>query len=239
MKKTCRQMLLRSLLTGIGILFLTGLQVSGQELYSFNRKTINWGLKAGLNANAIMYFQIMQGDEEVKNVSFRNKSGYDLTGFFRINLDRFFIQPEIGWGILNKDISFSLPSHPEYPQLLDMSLKSQTANINGLIGYNITRTGPFTFNVLTGISLRYRFETWYSFHDLKGKYNITSPAYNAFGVVGFSMNISNLHFDIRYTVGFWPANLTFDETPDKPEWLAGTVFYKNENILGFSCGLMF
>jgi hypothetical protein len=219
---------------------MAGVSASGQEqVYSFNRKIMNWGFKVGLNANAVMRIQGMQGEEELANVSFRNKSGCDITGFFRINLDRFFIQPEVGWSTLNKEIMFSFPSEPTPAQVFELSLHTQTANVNGLIGYNITKTGPFVFNIITGSSLRYKFDTRYSVAYPKSEYRDSNPIYNAYGVIGFSMNISNVHFDIRYAISMFDIDMYFNDIADKPEWMENVVFHKTENLLGFSCGVMF
>jgi hypothetical protein len=212
----------------------------GQEQpYSFNRKIVNWGLKIGLNANAVMHLNGTQGDEKLENLSFRNQSGCDLTGFFRVNLDRFFIQPEIGWSTLNKAISFSFPSEQESPPLFELQFRTQTANANGLIGYNITKTGPFTFNVLTGTSLRYKFHTRFSASYPTTEHRDPDPVYNAYGVFGFSMNIANTHFDIRYAISMLTTNMHFNHIADKPDWLENVVLNKSENLLSFSCGLLF
>ncbi|MDR0540720.1 MAG: hypothetical protein LBH19_00750 [Dysgonamonadaceae bacterium] len=245
MKRIYRHIFLKGLLTGTGILLWAVLSVSGQERYSFNRKVVNWGVKAGLNANAMMHLQVTQGEEELTDVSFRNKTGCDIIGFFRLNLDRFFIQPEFGWTVLNKDILFSLPENDRLLPV-ELSFRTQTANANGLIGYNITKTGPFVFNVLAGTSLRYRFSTRmetgntiYSNSHPANSYQYNNPMYNAYALVGFSMNISNIHFNIRYAVSMFAPDIYFDELPDKPDRLEGIVIRKNENILSFSCGVMF
>ncbi|MDR2682976.1 MAG: PorT family protein [Dysgonamonadaceae bacterium] len=239
MKTTVRQQILKAWLTGFSLLILAGTSVSGQEQYSFNRKTVNWGFKIGLNANAIMRLRGMQGEEELMNVSFRNKSGCDITGFFRVNLDRFFMQPEIGWSVLNKDILFSFPSNESYSQSNELSFHSRIVNANGLIGYNITKSGPFVFNVFTGTSLHYQYDTHFSLLYPKSEHRSMTPVYNAYGVVGFSMNISNVHFDIRYAISVFPSNLDFNTIADKPERLEGVSLQKSENILSFSCGVMF
>ncbi|MDR2805280.1 MAG: PorT family protein [Dysgonamonadaceae bacterium] len=237
MKRPCKQLFWKGGLI-ISLLFMAGASASGQEQpYSFNRKIVNWGFKVGLNANAVMRLQGMQGEEELANVSYRNKSGCDITGFFRVNLNRFFIQPEIGWSTLNKDLLFAFPSEPE--QIFELSLHTQTANANGLIGYNITKTGPFVFNIIAGSSLRYKFDTRYSAAYPQNEHRDTNPVYNAYGVVGFSMNISNVHFDIRYAISMLDVDMYFNDIADKPEWMNNVLFHKTENILSFSCGVMF
>ena len=239
MKLLSKQMLWREWLAGFGIFFLAGLSAFGQERYSFNRKVVNWGLKAGFNANAMMHLQVLQGEEELADVSFRNKSGTDITGFFRINLEQFFVQPELEWTRLNNDISFSLLSEEDSQQLVELSFKSQSIHVNGLIGYNIIKTGPFAFNVMVGSSLRYRFSDRYSILRPESKHHDPNPVYKPYGLLGFSMNISNVHFDIRYAISLLTANTNFDNLSDKPDWLGGISIYKRENILSFSCGVMF
>jgi hypothetical protein len=232
-------MFLKGVLTGICSLFLSGWSVSGQELYSFNRKIVNWGFKVGLSANAVRHLWGVQGEEELDDVSFQNKTGATVTGFFRINFDRFFIQPEIGWSTVNKDILFSFPSEETYSQLFELSFRSQTLNANGLIGYNITKTGPFVFNVYTGTSLHYKYDTRYTTLPSRSEHYDFNSVYNAFGVFGFSMNISNVHFDIRYALSMFPTNMNFNDIADKPDWLDGVILYKSENLLSFSFGVMF
>ena len=239
MKLFGKQAFGRRLPVALCIFFLAGSSVLGQEPYSFNRKTVNWGLKVGFNANAMMHLKVLQEEEELADVSFRNKSGTDITGFFRINLDRFFVQPEIGWTKLNSDISFPLLLEEESPQLLDLLFESQTLNLNGLIGYNITKTGPFVFNVIAGSSLRYRFDVRYSVRNPESKHRDPNSMYKPYGLLGFSMNISNVHFDVRYAFSLMTTNIIFDSISDKPDWLGGVSIHKLENILSFSCGVMF
>ena len=231
----------RKLLIGLSLFLLAGSFAFGQERYPFNRKVVNWGLKAGFNASAMMHLQVLQGEEEeeLANASFRNKSGTDITGFFRINLDQFFVQPELGWTRLNNDISFSIPSEDNSQQLVELSFKNQSVNVNGLIGYNLIKTGPFVFNVIAGSSLRYRFSSRYSILRPESEYRDTNPSYKPYGLLGFSMNISNVHFDIRYAISLLTTNIDFDDISDKPDWLGGVSVHKLENVLSFSCGVMF
>ena len=239
MQLLTKPVFLKVVITGINLLFLAGLSTFGQERYSFNRKRVNWGFKAGLNANAMMHLQVMQGEEKLPDASFCNKTGNDIIGFFRINLDRFFIQPELGWAKLKYDISFSFPLEDDSKRKVGLSFKTQSVNLNGLIGYNITKTGPFVFNVIVGSSLRYRFDIQYLMQDTGSKYKSSNPAYNPYGLLGFSMNISNVHFDVRYAISMVTANLNFDPISDKPDFFEGVTVHKRENILSFSCGVMF
>ena len=231
----------RGLLAGFSIFFLTGSSAFGQEPYSFNRRVVNWGLKAGFNANAMMHLYVLkEGEGEgLDNVSFRNRSGSDITGFFRINLDRFFVQPEFGWSRLNSDMLFSFLSDDDSQQSVELLVKSQSVHLSGLIGYNIKKTGPFVFNVIAGSSFHYKFDTRYSILRPEIKLRDATPVYKPYGLLGFSMNISNVHFDIRYAISMMTTNIHFDDISNKPDWLSGVSIHKLENILSFSCGVMF
>jgi len=236
MKALYKQLFLKGLSAGIGLLFLAYSPALGQvrhERYNFNRRMINWGVKAGLNANAMVHLRVLQEEEELPNVSFRNRSGSDIGVFFRLNLNKFFVQPELEWMVLHQDISFLEVSRVE------LSVKTQSVNANGLIGYNITKTGPFTFNVIAGTSWRYQVEARYSMLHSESKYWNTNLTYSPYAVAGFSMNISNVHFDVRYALCLLTANIKFDDTSNKPNWAEGISIYDRENILSFSCGIMF
>jgi hypothetical protein len=239
MKTVSQQIFSKRLLTGVCILFLLGSPISGQEQYNFNRRTVNWGFKVGLNANAVRYLSGVRGEEKLNNLSFRNRTGVTTTGFLRINFERFFIQPEVSWNTLDKNILFSLSSEESSTQVIELSFKTQTVNASGLIGYNITKTGPFLFNVYAGTSLHYKYDARYTILPSKSEYYDFNPGRNAFGVVGFSMNIANAHFDIRYALGILPTDIDFNQIAYKPDRLEGVILHKGENLLGFSFGVMF
>ena len=218
--------------------WVQGQPAPGHRYRKYNQSVLNWGLKLGLNATAVTSFSGMRGEEQLQKTSYHNQSGCSLTAFFRINLDRFLIQPEIGWSVQNKDLFFTFPSENAHPPLTELSIKAHTIDINALIGYNITRTGPFIFNVITGTSIRYKLNTQFlispdnRFQDRRGSYNM-------YGVLGFSTNISAVHFDIRYEISTIDTDLFLDEVEGRPDLLQGVLLRKNENILSFSCGFMF
>jgi hypothetical protein len=225
--------------SAIGLLLvLTAYPAMAQAPYAFNRKIVNWGVKAGFNANSVMQIKAMHNGEVLSGSSFRNKTGYDVTTFLRINLDRFFIQPEAGWSVRNKDLLFSLPTDEERMQTFDLSFRTQSVHANGLIGYNITKTGPFAFNVFAGTTLNYNYYTRYCINPQNNNtYRNNDPLYGLYTTAGFSMNISNVHFDIRYAVNIFSSDMGFGD--GNPEALAGITLHKRENVMSFSCGVMF
>jgi hypothetical protein len=210
----------------------------GQPYQNYKYKVFNWGLKMTLNATAITQSDIFLGETQLLNESYKNNSGFGFYTFFRVNLDRVFIQPEFGWSLLSKEL-FTSPSDVLDSKFTDLSLKIKTANVNALVGYNITKTGPFVFNVITGASFRYKFDSYYSNKDKEFDFHDRTNRYNSYGVLGFTTNISYIHFDVRYEMSLLHTDIRFDDIPDRPEEFAGIYVRKSENIISFAFGLMF
>ncbi|MCL1938428.1 MAG: PorT family protein [Candidatus Azobacteroides sp.] len=229
--------LLRFLLL-IGGLFPVVQTVSGQADKN-NHHAINIGLKAGLNALSLSHYKAYQGETELSNLSGKNKSGYGLNLFFRINLDRFFMQPEAEWSLYKQEISYDYPVGDNY-QSTHLSIETQAAKINVLVGYNMTKSGPFLLNLVIGPSFRDNFKSRYG-NTLWGNpvFQNTRPNYSTNGIMGITINIAKVHFDIRYEISFFNSNISFDEMSGRPDLLEGISIRKRENILSFSCGWMF
>jgi hypothetical protein len=216
----------------------TGQTAYGQSYRRYDQQVFNWGVRFSLNASAIMHYNGSVDGEELLNETYTNKTGYGFYTFFRVNLDRFFVQPEIGWSQINKELAFTFPPETINPPATKLAINLQTLNLNALVGYNITRTGPFVFNVITGASIRYKHNVHYDM-NVQTDFQDSRNRYNPFGVIGFSTNISAVHFDVRYELSMWNTNIRFSDIPDSPDALQKVVIRKNENIISFSCGVMF
>lgn len=227
--------LLRFLALTIGLLS-AGQTVFGQ---SDKYRTLNVGLKVGLNAMSLSHYRAYQGEVELDNLSWKNKSGFNCNLFFRINLDRLFMQPEAEWSLYEQELSYSLPEENDYSPTL-LSIKTQVAKVNVLVGYNMIKTGPFLLNFVIGPSFRDQFISHYDRTVVvnSGLQNKKSY-YSTNGITGITINIAKVHFDVRYEVSLFNSNISFDEIRDRPESLAGISIHKKENILSFSCGWMF
>lgn len=217
--------------------------VTGQKAYSqfdiYKYPAFNWGVQVGLNAFSTNYYNVYSGEVELVDEYTQNNVGYNLAVFVRINLNRFFIQPEFMWNIYDQKLFFSLTDANNSFQIpMDISVKSYAGNVNTIVGYNITKNGPFIFNVLLGPSIKYIYRTKYeitSNSDLINK----EPYYKYTGIIGFSINIAKTHFDIRYEFNSPNSDIYLNKLPDIQESLQNICIYKNENILNFSFGLMF
>jgi hypothetical protein len=203
--------------------------VQGQQYPDYNYSVLNWGFRLGLNALSNTSCNLYSKKTELTNKSLLNGSGYDVNTFLRINLGRVFMQPEFGWSLYKQKFSFSSENSNKL-----FSMKTQAVKVNVLAGYYFTKNGPFLFSFICGSSFHYYFNTSFntSFQD-------KTPHFIPYGLAGFSINISKVYFDIRYGLSFFNTNINFDEITDKPASLEGISLNKKENVLNFSCGLIF
>jgi hypothetical protein len=204
-------------------------------------RNLNWGVRLGLNAISIKSYNASSADEILPNSSFVNKNGYLITVFARYNLNRFFLQPELSWNEYNRTCSFPLPfeNNEGYSQPFDLDIKSKVINTNFLAGYNIVYDNTFLFGIYTGFSLNGTYRNYYS-TKLEPDESFVNKEFslNFTGILGLSINISKIYFDLRYEMGL-PENLSLKEIPDFPERFQNVKLKLTESILSFSCGIMF
>ena len=224
-------------------LLLIFIAASGQKTYAQNDEyeysVVNFGIRVGMNALSTNHYHLLLGESALENTSNENNIGYGFAGYARINLDNFFMQPELSWNLYKQRFSFALPEEDAAVALLrNITAKSHVGTSAVLVGYNIVKDGPYLLSFIAGPSIKYTYKTDYSsksevnFIDKTARYNYT-------GIVGFSVSVSRAQFDIRYEFNMPHSNVVFNDISNAPELLKDISIKKNENILVFSCGLMF
>ena len=201
----------------------------------------NFGIRLGLNAVSIKSYEAFTANEVLPNSSYINKNGYMITTFVRFNMKRIFLQPEIEWNECNRTYSFSLPSENNegYSQPADLNINSSALNANFLAGYNIVYDYPFLFGIYTGVAFVGNYKNNYSLEFEPNELYIKKDfVLNFTGVLGISINISKIYFDLRYEMGL-PNDLILREIPNFPEKYQNVKIRRTESILSFSCGVMF
>jgi hypothetical protein len=203
-------------------------------------KKFNWGIRTGLNAISITSYKAYQADELLTNSSYTNKNGYLVSGFVRFNINRMFLQPEIAWNEYNRTYSFALPmeNSSDYLPSVDLNINSKTVNPNFLIGYNIVKDYPFLFGAFAGVSAIGTYRTNYSI-DTDQSFSKTGLSLNYSGILGFSINISKIYFDLRYEMSLPDTNSDMKKIPDFPDIYQNISIKKTETILSLSVGVMF
>jgi len=204
----------------------------------FSKK--NFGIRIGLNAVSITSYKVYQADEILTNSSFTNQNGYLITGFARFNINKIFFQPELSWNDYRRTCSFALPieNSTDYYPSVDLNIHSQTANANFLVGYNIVHDYPFLFGIFAGASAIGTYRTDYSIDAYK-KYLKPNLLVNYSGILGCSINISKIYFDLRYEMTVPITNFNLNEISDFPENYQNISIRRTEAILSFSFGVMF
>lgn len=213
-------------------------------LDKISRKTVNWGVRAGVNALTPSSYDIYYNGTKLDG-SIRNQVSYQAAATIRVNFYSVFIQPEFSFYSLEEEINFSIPQ-AQKPDLLTKKLdvQSYSCNFPVLIGYSYIKEGPYLLNVFAGPSFSYNFKDKYNiegetkFEDQKIKPEIKDIIKPNL-VLGMSANISNLYFDFRYEFNFMDRDIDFSGIEGSPAYLKDMKIDKKENILSFSCGFLF
>jgi hypothetical protein len=200
---------------------------------------LNYGFKVGLNALSPTKYQTYYAGDSTSG-SCTNENGYLIGVFFRVNYSHVFMQPEVIWNYHRQRCGFMLPNpnnrELSLPKALDIDMDA--VNTNLLMGYSIIKNKPYLCDVYLGASLKWTYKIKYEITE-EHRYSGKSDFFCYAGVIGFSVNISKLYFDFRYEINQPNTNLDFSKIPDIPEAYQGVFLEKNENILSFSCGIMF
>jgi hypothetical protein len=201
--------------------------------------SFNWGIMFGLNALSSTNYDVYSDGVAIGNSQFKNKVGYNVTSFFKINFKHVFLQPELATNIYRQEFSFVLPDE-NFAGIANkkVALNSYTGNATALLGYYIVENRPYRINVFVGTSFRYTYRTDYKLNDVT-KMTDKGAKYGYTGVAGFSISISTVHFDIRYELNLPNSDIEMNEIEGIPETFKNISVRKNENILNFSFGLMF
>ncbi|MDR0412960.1 MAG: hypothetical protein LBH61_04055 [Dysgonamonadaceae bacterium] len=225
-------------------IFLSGLlwtagqaAVYGQFSPNKDYPAFNWGFRVGLNALSAVECNWHSRIADLTNGPYTNKSGCDVHSFFRINLDHFFMQPEVGWNLYQQEISF-LSDNPGEKRT-GISLKSYAVDMTLLAGYFIAGGETFSLGLICGPSFQYHYNTQFNTFSSKLELRDKKPHFIPYGVVGFAIGISRAYFDVRCGLNMIDTKIDFDKVSDKPVSLDNVSLRKNDVILNFSCGLIF
>ncbi|MDR2691526.1 MAG: PorT family protein [Dysgonamonadaceae bacterium] len=224
------------------IIFTLGLLIflfgTGNQSFA-QSELLNYGFKVGMNALSPTQYQTYYAGDSTAG-SYINKNGYLAGAFFRINYNRVFLQPEVIWNFHRQQCGFMLPDtnaeNIYLPKTLNINMDA--VNTNLLAGYSMIKNKPYLCDIYLGASLKWTYKIKYEIteeHDYSAKSNFSCYA----GVIGFSVSISKLYFDFRYEINQPNTNLDFSKILGISDPYQSVFLEKNENILSFSCGIIF
>jgi hypothetical protein len=217
------------------------IQIKGENAYSQSptNLSVNGGIMFGVNALSSNYYDVYRNDVPIEDKSYQNKVGYSATAFFKINFKHIFLQTELATNRYNRNFSFTYTDEDSpKPIENDVYIKSYSVKTAALLGYYLVEKTPYRINLFVGPSIRYIYKSNYKIKNT-ADFTDRDPQYGYTGIVGFSLSIGLAYFDIRYEFNLPNSDIHFSDIPDVPESMKGVFIHKNENILNFSCGLMF
>jgi hypothetical protein len=224
------------------IIFITGLAVFffGGNIQGFARSDrLNYGVKAGLTALSSTKYRAYYAGKPAAGVC-TDKNGGVFGTFFRFNYNYVFLQPETSWNFHRQNCGFMLPgatgSDVYLPSALD--IEAHAVNSSMLLGYNMTKSKTYLCGAYLGAALKWTYRIRYE--DAVGRHYTGRSDFFCYAVlVGFSVSISKIYFDFRYEVNQPDTSLDFGKIVGISESYRNVFLEKNENVLSFSCGVMF
>ena len=208
---------------------------------TFGNSIFNYGFKIGLNAISTNHYDVFQDNRKLKYGDYENRNGYLANGFFRVNFKHLFVQPEVEWNLYRQNAIIALPVSIEegtYQSQETIKINSNAFNLYLLAGYNVVKNVSYLAGIYVGAGVKTQYKSSYDFGS-NGNYKNTDLHDYYTGVVGVSINVGIIHFDARYQFHFFDTNLDFNTIENIPLKYQAIQLKKNENMLSFSCGVMF
>ncbi|MDH6313242.1 hypothetical protein M2137_002032 [Parabacteroides sp. PFB2-10] len=241
----------RLFLIGIGVLCV--LSLKAQQTYTPPaEKVFHVGATLGFNAAIPVVNTLTVNGENAEDVQVKYKVGTLASLFFRVNMDRFFIQPSVTWSRYEGEFQFNLPESllPETVlaesniNLLntELSMRKDALQVPVLIGYHIVREGPYGLSFMAGPTFKYNYKVTYESMARENKQEFISES-NPFGVnigVGVGVRIWQLFFDFNYEFGLNHTESDFKSKNPAYSMSEYDVRVNMRNdVLSFSIGVMF
>lgn len=223
-----------------------------QTIFRIEDKTFNFGAKLGVNSIFPIVNSLTIDGVSAENVRLQYKVGYQASAFFRINFDRFFIQPELSWCRTNGDIRFSLPptiqtdnnlSPPETTPMENdqLKLKISSLELPVMIGYYLVREGPYALSMMVGPKIKYNYKVRYTsyFSDMPREYINDNTPFGIGIITGLGTSIGRLFFDITYEFGLNQVESDFKDKSSLSPIERNITIDKRTNMMQFSLGFLF
>lgn len=214
-----------------------------QQVTSFN-----WGAKVGFNSILpVINSLIVDGVSIDSKVEY--KVGYMGALFFRLNIDRFFLQPTIAWHHTEAKLLFTMPdvsnlSQPTTPtmQMSDqLNLKIHSLEAPVMIGYNVVKEKQFGLSIMAGANVKYNYQIRYTTNldNYSDEYTTDDNQFRVNLVGGIGVTLWQLFFDFTYEVGLNHRERNFKRVEDNVPLPGEIVLDKRLNMMGFSLGVLF
>lgn len=209
---------------------------------------VNIGIKVGFNSSMFFIDRFSLGNTELKNLQNNYKVGYLGAFFCRFNMKKHhFFQTEFSYNISKGSIS--MPNTAENIPLLQENALVKTdihsIDVPLLYGYKFIDKYPYGMAFFIGPKAAYIWDK-HSDSEYSGFYqqyiNEEMRPFSFSGVVGLSVNVSNIFFDFRYEVGLhnMVKSVSYNkDLTDAPYNTQDISLKRRHNVLSFSVGVIF
>lgn len=226
-------------------MFFLGISVQAQKFISIEDKAFNFGAKVGFNSTFPIVNSLKIDDVEAENIRLQYKVGYQASMFCRINIDRFFIQPDLSWYRTEGDILFSLPetgaSSSNNAGDDQLRLKSSSLELPVMIGYYLVKEGPYALSMMVGPKFRYNYKLRYTTHfsEVTNEYINDNTPFGIGIATGLGVSIWRLFFEFSYEFGLNQIESDFKDKSSQLPVERTISIDKRTNMMSFSLGFLF
>lgn len=232
----------------IGLLCLCCLSGKAQKFMQLEDKAFNWGANVGFNASFPIVNSLEIDGTKLDDVRVQYKVGYLAAVFFRVNIERFFIQPSLAWYDSEGELYFNFPSDHtlnsgmaiEAKDRLTMQAKSVEMPV--MIGYSLIKKGPYGLSLMVGPKLKYNYKVTYTSNiaDTSQEFTTESTPWGVNIRTGVGVSIWRLFFDFVYEFGLNQVESDFREKRTYSETATHDIrIDKRTNVMSFSLGFLF
>lgn len=235
---------------------LCSLPTFSQNLIEMKENAFNWGGKVGLNAAFPIINSLTINNVEMENIRLQYQVGFQVAVFARVNINRFYIQPSLGWQYTEGDIRFNYPQEEGENSFPDISIqnplfgnqityKTATLEMPVMIGYYLVKENPYALSLQFGSAIKYNYKTRYSTNltDQPREFEEESTPFGIGFVAGVGVSIGRLFFDFNYEFSLNEVASDFREINNNNNYQdseGGALrIDKRTNILNFSLGFLF
>ena len=228
--------------------FFLCISANAQKFIQIEDKAFNFGAKVGVNSTFPIVNSLTIDDVKAENIRLQYKVGYQASVFCRINIDRFFIQPDLSWYHTKGDILFSMPQNTESnladsntPETDLLQLKTTSLEMPVMIGYYLVKEGPYALSMMVGPKVKYNYTVRYTTHfsEVTNEYINDSTPFELGIATGLGVSIWRLFFEFTYEFGLNKVESDFKDKSSQNPIERNISIDKRTNMMSFSLGFLF
>lgn len=236
---------MKKILLLLSVFFLS-MTAHAQKFIQIEDKAFNFGAKVGFNSTFPVINSLTIDDVEAEDIRLQYKVGCQASIFCRINIDRFFIQPDLSWYSTEGDILFSLPQS-ESDQTVgirrsdQLQVKTSSLEMPVMIGYYLVKEGPYALSLVVGPKLKYNYKSRYTTHfsEITNEYINDSTPFGLGIAAGLGVSIWRLFFEFTYECGLNQVESDFKDKSSSTPAGRSISIDKRTNMMSFSLGFLF